>query len=479
MLRKGDRKLINAWAMYDWANSVYSLTIVTAIFPIYFVAVTSAGDLGDNTPVNVLGFTIKNGSLISWSLSLAFLFAALMSPFLSAIADYTGNKKAFMRFFCYLGSASCASLYFFTGTENLEFGVLAFVLASIGFTGSIVFYNAFLPEIADVKDQDRVSAKGFALGYIGSVILLLINLVLIMFPELIFDVASKKAELALANPGWSADQLLTEARESFSGISSRLAFLEVGLWWFGFSHIAFARLPRNIYHKKPSGRYLFNGYRELRVVVKQLTTLRNLRSFLLAFFFYSMGMQTILYLATVFGSAELHLESSFMIVSVLVIQFVAIAGAYLFSSCSARFGNVPTLIGALLFWAIVSTAAYFITNQWHFLAAAFAVGLVMGGTQALSRSTYSKLLPETQDHASFFAFYDVAEKVAIVLGTLCFGLMNEITGSMRNTLWPIVGFFVIGLVVLTQVNTPKPSRGRSPSPSGEGLGGEAHPQREV
>jgi UMF1 family MFS transporter len=454
---RGNRKIIRAWTMYDWANSVYSLSIVTAIFPLYLIAVTSAGAelpegvTSDNVPVGFFGSMVKNGSIIPVALSVAFLIAAAISPLLSAIADYTGNKKAYMRFFCYLGAGSCASLYFFTGPENLEFGTIAFVLASIGFTGSIVFYNAYLPEIAEEKDQDRVSARGFAMGYIGSMILLVVNLLLIMFPEIVFDVATKKAELAALHPAWTAEELEESVNGHFSGISSRLAFLEVGLWWFGFAHISFARLPKNVYNKRPSGNYLLNGYRELGIVWRQLIHLKHLRLFLIAFFFYSMAMQTILYLASVFGSAELHLETSFLILSILVIQLVAIAGAYLFSALSSRYGNINTLVYAVVFWALVSTGAYFITSQWEFLAAAFAVGLVMGGTQALSRSTYSKLLPETQDHASFFAFYDVAEKIAIVLGTGCFALMNELTGSMRNALFPIILFFVIGMMVLMRV----------------------------
>lgn len=448
---KGNRKIINGWAMYDWANSVYSLTITTAIFPIYFLAVTSNGGDCDPCYINFFGATIANSTLFSWSLSIGFLVAAGISPLLSAIADYTGNKKAFMKFFCYLGAASCASLYFFTGVENVEFGTIAFVLATIGFTGSIVFYNAYLPEIAEEKDQDRVSAKGFALGYIGSVILLIANLVLVMFPEILFDVGSKQAELAALHPDWDPDKVLTEARDSFSGIASRLAFLEVGVWWAGFAQITFWRLPKNVYNKKPEGKYLLNGYKELRGVWKQLGSYGTLRYFLIAFFFYSMGMQTILYLASAFGDQELQLDSSFLIATVLVIQLVAIAGAYLFSGLSGRIGNVRTLLYAIAIWCAVSVFAFFITDKWQFLGAAFVVGMIMGGSQALSRSTYSKLLPETQDHASFFSFYDVAEKVATVLGTLSFGLMIALTGSMRNSVWPIVVFFVIGLVVLTRV----------------------------
>ena len=450
MIQKGDRKLIRAWAMYDWANSVYSLTIVTAIFPLYFHAVTSSPDCHPCT-IQFFGIPMLNDSLFSWTLSGAFLFAALLSPLLSGIADYTGSKKAYMRFFCYLGAASCASLYFFTGTENIEYGTIAFALATVGFTGSIVFYNAYLPEIAEEKDHDRVSAKGFALGYVGSVILLVLNLLLIMFPELVFDLASKRAELAIANPDWDIERLTAEARESFTGIASRLAFLEVGAWWAGFAHITFAKLPRNVFNKRPTGNRLLNGYRELRIVQRQLKDYGSLRFFLIAFFFYSMGMQTILYLATLFGTAELQLESDFLIISILVIQFVAIAGAYLFSSMSSRFGNVRTLRVAVLVWVAASLYAYFIDDKWQFLAAAFIVGLIMGGSQALSRSTYSKLLPETENHASFFAFYDISEKLAIVLGTLCFGLVHELTGSMRSAIWPIVGFFVVGLLVLGRV----------------------------
>ncbi len=421
---KGDRRIINGWAMYDWANSVYSLVITSTIFPVYYLKITSAAD-GASQPVPFFGFYFNNVSLYSWGLSASFLIAAAIAPFLSGIADYTGNKKAFMHFFCYLGSLSCIALYFFTGLQNIEVGIIAFVLAGIGFTGSIVFYNAYLPEIAEEKDQDRVSAKGFALGYIGSVILLLVNLSMVMYPEV----------YGITDPQ----------------LPARISFLTVGLWWAGFAQITFSRLPRNVFGRKAGRQVIWNGYRELLSVFRQLKSLKRLKRFLLGFFFYSTGMQTVMYLAPTFAEKEMKMGTGLLIGLMLIIQLVAIAGAYLFSWLSARLGNIRTLIMAILFWTLVTGSIFFIFHIPAFLVAAFGVGLVMGGTQALSRSTYSKLLPETYDHASFFSFYDVAEKISIVLGSFMFGWIYAQTNNMRDSVLAIIVCFIIGLFYLRSI----------------------------
>jgi len=416
---KGNKKIINAWAMYDWANSVYSLTITTAIFPIYFMEVTTNGD---SDMVQFLGMNFKNSALYTYCISLSFLIVAILSPLLSGIADSSGSKKGFMKFFAWLGSISCAGLFFFD-SSTLWIGVLCFMLASIGYAGSIVYYNSYLPEIAAPGDQDRVSAKGFALGYVGSSLLLIFNLLMIMKPGL-FGIAEGTT------------------------LPARISFLIVGAWWISFSAYTFYYLPSNVYNKKREGKYLMKGYYELIKVWKELKQLKYLTRFLLAFFFYNMGVQTVMYVASIFGEKEIKLGTAELIITVLIIQFVAIGGAYLFSLLSSRIGNIKTLTIAIFIWVGICVSAYNLYEPNSFYILAFVVGLVMGGIQALSRSTYSKMLPATQDHTSYFSFYDVCEKIGLVLGTASYGMIEEITGNMRNSILALIVFFLIGLTFL-------------------------------
>jgi len=421
-----DKKTKNGWAFYDWANSVYSLVISTAIFPIYFHSVTSTED---SSMVDFLGISYENMAIYSYSLSFSFFVVALISPVLSGIADYTGKKKRFLQFFCYLGSASCAALFFFDGS-NIYFGLGMSVLASIGFWGSLVFYNAFLPEIAPPEEQDSLSAKGFSMGYIGAAILLIINLVMVMKPE-IFGFTD-------------------------SGQASRASFLLVGIWWAGFAQITFNRLPDNPYKRKPKAQYILLGYRELGKVVKQLKGEMGLRRFLYSFFFYSMGVQTVILLASAFGDQELGMDSSKLILTILIIQFVAIAGSFLFAKISEKHGNIQAIKICIITWTFICLAAFMLskndpTAEYKFYAIAAIVGMVMGGIQTISRSTYSKLLPETKSHASFFSFYDVTEKIAIVLGTISYGWLIQITGSMKMSVLALMVFFIIGFILIIRV----------------------------
>ena len=428
ILEKGNKRIIRAWTFYDWANSAYSLVISSALFPIYFNAVTTKGSSKD---ILFLGRTFNSDSLQTYIISVAFLVIAALSPMLSSIADYTGYKKKFMFFFSTMGAMSCASLYFFTGLDTLSIGVFGSMFAAIGFAGSIVFYNAFLPEIAESEDQDKVSARGFAMGYIGSSLLLIFCLTMILFPQWYGNIES--------------------------GFATRIAFLLVGIWWFSFAQITFNVLPDNIYNRKAEGNILIKGYKELSIVWKQMGSTPSLKIFLICFFFYNMGTQTVLYVATLFGTSELKLNSDILIAIILIIQFVAIAGAYLFSSLSKRYGNFVALSIAIIIWILICFGAFFcdkkygVNEQNMFICLAAVVGLVMGGIQSLSRSTYSKLLPESIDHASFFSFFDVCDKIGTVLGTLMFGLINEITGSMRNSIMMLTVFFIIGIVLLTRL----------------------------
>ena len=418
-----DKKTINAWCMYDWANSVYSLTITSAIFPIYYQAVAVNANGGDR--VNFFGIEVVNSVLYSYALSASFLLVAIMLPILSGMADYAGKKKFFLKLFMFIGSFSCIGLFFFTG-KNIEWGIICSVFASVGYSGSLVFYDAFLNEIVTEDKRDYVSARGYSYGYLGGVVLLVINLIVI------------------------------EMHESFGladeGIASRLAFLTVGVWWIGFSLYALSKLPNNVHHRKPEGHILTNGYKELRSVWYQLQEMGGMRKYLLAFFFYNMGVQTVMYLAATFGSKELKLEASKLIMTVLLIQFVAIAGSYLFAFVSRKRGNIQSLLMMIVIWIVCCLFAYFVKDEIEFFALAAVVGLVMGGIQSLSRATYSKIMPQdTMDTASFFSFYDVTYNLSIVFGTFAYGAIEQVTGSMRNSTLALASFFFIGIVFLSQV----------------------------
>jgi len=411
--------------MYDWANSVYSLVITTAIFPTYYNSITSAKNGSDI--VDFFGFKVINSVLYSYSLSCSFLIVALILPLLSGIADYSGRKKLFMKIFAYTGAVSCALLYFFDGT-NVELAIIASVMASIGYSASLVFYDAFLPEITTLDRFDNISARGYSLGYIGSVILLIVNLVMIIKYET-FGFESEAA-------------------------ATRLSFLMVGLWWIGFSQITFARLKDNVFNRKVTGSVLTEGYKELQKVWGSLKQMRVMKLFLLAFFFYNTGVQTIMYLATLFGSKELKLETDELIMVMLIIQLVAIGGAYLFAYLSKLKGNKLSLQVMVIIWIVVCFSAYFVYSANEFYALAFVVGLVMGGIQSLSRATFAKLIPENSiDHASYFSFYDVTYNISIVVGTFTYGLINQITGSMRDSALALMLFFIVGLgfLILTKV----------------------------
>lgn len=413
--------------MYDWANSAYSLTITSAIFPVYYAAITLVG--GHDKVLEAYG--VPAISLQSYTLSAGFLLVAAIVPLLSGIADHRGNKKNFLKFFCYLGAASCAGLFFFT-YENLWAGLVLFMLACAGFSGSLIFYDAYLPEIAAPEDHDRVSAKGYALGYIGSVILLVINLLMVMQPHW-FGIPDEK------------------------GLPARLSFLSVGIWWAGWAQVTFRSLPNTKVPKEAKADPLTVGYRELRRVWREMLGIVRLRRFLPAFFMFNMGIQTVMYLAVTYAKQEIKqpggaaISDAELIISILVIQLVAAVGAMLFVRLSRRFGNIAAMIIGLAAWSSICVAAWQISSVNAFYLLAACVGLVMGGTQALSRSTYAKLLPATADHASYFSFYDVSFYLATVLGTLAFGVVNQMTGDIRNTIIAIGTFFVAGALLLLRV----------------------------
>lgn len=415
-MQTASKKVINGWAMYDWANSVYNLVITTTFFPAYYAFVTGTQNEKFKEGVPFLGRIFVNTELKDYILSFGFLVIALLSPILSSIADYKGNKKNFMRFFCYLGAVSCSVLFFFD-KEHVTLGLLAFMFAGIGFYGSQVFYNSYLPEIAAEKDMDRVSAKGFTMGYIGSVIMQMVGFALV---------------LMMPDSTWPL----------------KITFLLVGIWWVSFAQITFSRLPISSKSERKSKKHvLVNGFHELQLVWKQVTHMPVLKRFLTAFFFYSMGVQTVMLVAIDFGIKELKLPDDRLIITAVIIQLVAIGGALAMSKLSGIYGNIKVLIFTVLLWIGVCITGYFITTEIHFYILASLVGLVMGGIQSLSRSTYSKLMPDTKDTASFFSFYDVTEKLAIVIGLFTFGFIEGIS-SIRQSILSLVVFFVLGLLFL-------------------------------
>ncbi|MEM7572470.1 MAG: MFS transporter [Bacteroidota bacterium] len=422
-----DPRTINGWAMFDWANSAFALVITTAIFPEYFYAVV-------DDQVNILGAQVSNTALFSYLISIAYLVIAIFSPFLSGIADAGGKRQWFLRFFTTLGGISCILLSFFTGMSTLWLGAICFVLALIGFAGGLVFYNSFLPIIATPDKYDVYSARGFAMGYIGSVILLIVNLAMVMKPEL-FGMAPE------------------------SNFRFPLIFITVGLWWMGWAQIPFRRLPKDRKVKGSIADMGRAGYREISSVWQRIKKMTQLKRFLYSFFCYSAGVQTIIFLASIFAVDELGFSGQDLIMLILILQIVAIGGAYLFSWVSGRQGNRNALLMMLFIWLGICLTGYIVDSKPEFYALAGAVGLVMGGIQSLSRSTYAKLIPTKGDTTSFYSFYDVVEKVAIVLGTFAFGLINNITGSMRTSLLALALFFLAGIVLLFFFRLPKPQEG--------------------
>ncbi len=427
-MQTASKKVVNGWAMYDWANSAYNLVITSTIFPAYFEAMTGDGNDATNPDmIRFAGRDFANTSLYNYTLAFAFLLVAFISPLLSSIADYKGSKKKFMSFFLTLGSLGCASMFFFE-KDTLSIGLISLVIACVGFWASLVYYNSFLPEIAAPEDRDRISAKGFAYGYIGSVILQIICFVFVFKPELI---------------GGSEN----------STIQFRLCFLLVGIWWWGFGQYSLSKLPKPV----PAGdnslsnrSIITKGYQELQKVWKQLIQIPVLKRYLLAFFFYNMGVQTVMLAATLYGKSELGIPTTNLIIAILIIQLVAIPGAFAISKLSSKIGNIRALMITVAAWILICFAGYLMPKNGitEFYILSVTVGFVMGGIQSLSRSTYSKLMPETNDTASFFSFYDVTEKIAIVIGMFSFGFINELTGSQRSSVLTLMIFFIIGLLLL-------------------------------
>lgn len=412
-----DKKTIFGWAMFDWANSSYALVISVAIFPLYFNAV-----MGDSELFYFLGIPVTKTSLFSYSLSFAYLIIACSLPMLTGIADYSGRRKTFMKIFTLLGSMACMAMFFFDGRSSMYLGVFSFVLAVIGFEGGKTFYNSYLPLIVSEDQYDRVSAKGFTYGYIGSMILLVLNLVMIQKFEL----------FGFSDSGWA----------------TRTVFLTVGIWWFAFAQFSFARLPKDYKVANVDG-LLSKGFGEIKRVWNYVMKQHDIKFFLFSFFFYIAGVLTVIGLASTFAIDQLGFEADELIFLILLLQILGIVGAILFARISEWQGNKLSIIMMLLIWMGTCVAVYFVHEKAHFYVIAGLVGLVMGGIQSLSRSTYSKLIPEDAENtASFFSFFDVTEKVAMVMGSLSFGIIDQLTGGMRNSIFALIFFFIIGIIFL-------------------------------
>ena len=429
MIQKGDKKIIRGWVMYDWSNSVYNLVISSSIFPIFYETQTrmvyaernglNAKDVDPNSvTVDFLGMHVSPSVLYSLTLSLSFVLVTFLSPLLSGVADYTGSKKKFLRFFCYLGSMSAMSLYFFDA-HQIELGLLSVLLASIGYWNSLVFYNAFLPEIAEPHDQDKVSARGFIMGYLGSMLLLLICLGIIL---------------------------------GIDAKYTRISFLLVGIWWVGFSQLTYRVLPNNVYNKKPEPGYIWRGFRELKVVFQEFRKTNRLKKYLRSFFFFNTGVQTVMLMATVFAAKAIEWPGesgkSGLIIAVLLIQLLGAIGAKIMSMLAVKLENIRALMISVGIWIVICCCAFFVHKPTEFYFLAASVGLVMGGVQAIARSTYSKFLPETTDHASYFSFYDATEKIGIVFGTAFFALTEFLFDNIRYSIFSVGTFFLLGFIFL-------------------------------
>lgn len=425
-MQTASKKVINAWAMYDWANSAYNLVITSTIFPAYYVGITAASNPNDPSYVTFFGRKFINTSLQDYALATVFLLVAITSPILSSIADYRRNKKIWLRWFCYIGSSACVALFWFT-KDDIEYGIIAFAIAALGFWSSLVFYNSYLPDIAPPEEHDRISAKGYAMGYIGSVLLQVLCFVIILKPEWFGLAGFNKT------------------------IPARLSFLLTGLWWFGFAQITLRTMPVPAKaERKAKKNVLVNGFHELKLVWKQLRDMPALKRFLLSFFLYSMGVQTVMLVAAGFGKKEIFYkpeDEPKLLITIIIIQLVALVGAILMSRLSKRIGNWWVITLAVIIWIGVSIGGYYIKSQTMFYVLAAIVGLVMGGIQSMSRSTYSKLLPVTQDTTSFFSFYDVTEKIALVIGIFVFGFVEE-QSTMRNSIVALGVFFVLAIFAL-------------------------------
>ncbi len=421
------KKQITGWIVFDWANSAYNLVIVSTVFPIIFKAFVPDGS-------EFMGITFASSdSLYTYAMCFSYLVISIITPILSGIADYGGYKKRYMQFFSTMGAISCAALFLFD-KEHQWIGILGAILASIGFSGSLVFYNGFLSEIVPKKLHDKVSAKGFSYGYLGSSLLLIVVILLNTFKE----------SLGVTDPD--------------NPIIFRIGFILVGIWWFGWARWTFSVLPKGKDSGLSNKELRSKGFEELKHVWGQIKKLPRLKRFLSSFFIIDLGVQTVVIIAPLFAMKVFKMEGGELVPLVLIMQFLGIAGAFVFSKVSKKFGNVIGLVGPSVVYTLVCIIAVFAQQKWMVYLIAAMIGFAMGGIQSLFRSTYSKLLPETKDHASFFSFFDITEKVAIVTGLFVYAGVETIASGMEAGFAERLGvatlgiFFLVGLLLLRRLS---------------------------
>jgi len=415
------------WYFYDWANSAFSTTVITVFLGPYLTSVTQ--NAADTTGyVYPLGIPVLADAFFPYLVSLSVVLQVFFLPILGAIADYTNAKKPLIGLFAYIGAFATMAMFFLQGQNYLLGGAL-FLLANLSFGASIVFYNAFLPEIASPDDRDRVSSQGWAMGYLGGGLLLVLNLIFYL----------QRESLGISE-----------------GFAVRICLASAGLWWAIFTLIPLARLqPRQPQKQLPVGeRFISIGFKQLRHTLRELPRYPHTLLFLIAYLLYNDGIQTVISLSSQFGSAELKLDQQTLITSILMVQFVAFFGALAFGYLAKWIGTKRAILLSLVIWTGTVYASYALIQpnsplQFYLLAAAIAI--VLGGSQALSRSVFSLMIPKGQE-AEYFSLYEVSERGTSWLGPLVFGLALQFTGSYRVAILSIVVLFILGLIVLTQVN---------------------------
>ena len=422
-----DKREIRGWMLYDFANSAFSTTVVTTFLGPYLTGIIES-QVGEKGSFTLLGIPIAAESFFTYCVSLSVLLQVFFLPVLGAIADYSNLKKRMMLFFAVLGALCTIGLFFITGPLYVLGGLL-FILANLAFGASIVFYNAFLPQIATPDQRDKVSSRGWALGYIGGGLLLLLNLILYQFSDKIGMDGALAARISLAS---------------------------AGVWWLVFGYFAIRQL-----HERGAPRELPAGETYLKIGFKQLgQTLREFRKYpmtlryLIAYLLYNDGVQTVIVVSALFGAQELGMESSSLILVVLMVQFMAFFGALLFGVIAGKVGAKRAIIVSLLIWSAIAVWAQLsLQSVGEFWLLAALVAIVLGGTQALSRSLFSLMIPRERE-AEFFSFYEISDKGTSWIGTMLFGLVTQWTGSMRTAIFSLIVLFVSGLVLLFTVNVP-------------------------
>lgn len=422
---KARKKAIWAWTMYDWANSAFATTIMAAVLPVYFASAIVQGD-PDSVPL--WGAAVAIGSLI----------AALISPILGAIADFKGSKKVFLAFFVALGVISTACMFFLTGPQHITLTIVLYILGTIGFAGSLVFYDALLPHVASEDQLDTVSSKGYAMGYIGGGLLLLINVLMIFLgPRFLTD----GSEAAMA----SMTQLMT-----------RLSMASVAVWWgcFSIPLFKYVKEPKaKAYEHEIGAKILTVGFSRFFSAFKNVRKFKDLAWFMFTFFVYSNGIGTIITMATIIGAAR-GFSTITLIGTLLMVQFVAAPFAMLFAKIANKLGQKRAITISLIIYALIAIIGFFMSKEWHFYALGFAVATVQGGSQALSRSLVGKLMPASKS-AEFYGFFSVFEKFNTVVGPALLAVITKITGDNRLGIISLVLFFIIGILMLQRVNIPR------------------------